>query len=149
MFFLFYQWVEGIDMKKEEFIYLWVNNYLRVSIQATIAIESYFNGTVTNFYDELHDSFNNALNAYEDAVKTDIEQTKLHAILIAYIVSCKEEQIEHALCFIEEILEKQSCVVEYDVREQYKLLLSQKKENPFLEVIKEIRLLEEKESSLQ
>lgn len=131
-------------MKKEEFIYLWVSIYLRVSIQATIALESYHNGTIPNFYKDLHESFNKALDVYNKIIQDNTEPTKMQAILIAYLTRCREEQIHHAISLIKTKIDKQSNITSYDVEECYKNFTEKNVSNPFLEVIKEIRLLEER-----
>ncbi len=132
-----------MGMKKEEFIYLWVNIYLRISIQATLAIESYSTGTVPFFYDNLHESFDKAINVYYDMVNKGIEQFKMQAILIAYITRCRDEVIERAIDLIDELIRTRSVVDSYNVREQFRKFSEQNSNNPFLEIIKEVRSVEE------
>ena len=131
-------------MKKEDFIYLWVSIYLRNSIQAMIAVESYCNGTVVDFYEDLYESFNKTLEVYENLLISGIEQAKMQAIIIAYITRCKDEHNERFLNLVAEIIHSKSRVSSYNIREQFKKFSEKDSANPFLEIIKEIRLLEEK-----
>lgn len=131
-------------MKKEDFIYLWVSIYLRNSIQAMIAVESYCNGTVVDFYEDLYESFNKTLEVYETLLASEIEQTKMQAIMEAYITRCKNEHNERFLNSVEEIINNKSMVSSYNIRERFREISEGDSINPFLAVIKEIRLLEEK-----
>lgn len=131
-------------MKKEEFIYLWVHMCLRMSIQATIAIESYYVGTIPNFYEDLHQAFDKALVAYDNISTKSIEPTKMQALLLAYLTGCRNEQIELALDQLEQIIDSRSFTSTYDVKERFREYSGRKSKNPFLDIIKEIRNLEEK-----
>lgn len=142
--FLFYQWVwKYYIMKEADFIFLFVNIYLQTAIEATIAIESYCNSTIPNFYEGLLSDFNEALKKYQEITKENREQYQEDAMIEAYLLNCRDKVKERTIKYIRQRVFEDSCIQESEIDEIICKVFEQKNsKNPFITVIKEIRCKE-------
>lgn len=130
-------------MTKENFLFLWIHNYFMTSIKITIAIESYFNSTIVDFYKNITHELNRALEQY-DRVTTKAQEIGLpelqsNAILENYILNLKEKEIMHFIDIVQKNIDSKNSLCEYDVNKEYKSFIEKRSSNVFLDIIKDIR----------